>query len=47
MSPGESEISVPLPLPYPPGLPWGVPSAVGMAGPEDPRPKPLQSWREG
>jgi len=44
MSPGESEISVPLP--YPLGLPWGVPPAVGMAGPEDPRPKPLQSWRE-
>ena len=44
MSPGESEISVPLP--HPPGLPWGVPPAVGVVGPEDPRPKPLQSWRE-
>ena len=47
MSPGESEISVPSPLPYPPGLlSWGVPPAVGMVGPEDPRPKSLQSWRE-
>jgi len=24
-----------------------VPPAVGIVGPEDPRPKSLQSWREG
>ena len=53
MSPGESEIAeahCPASPPPPPRrglLSWGVPPAVGMVGPEDPRPKSLQSWREG
>jgi len=52
--PGASRRSLKLiarPAPPPPprrGLIfWGVPPAVGIVGPEDPRPKSLQSWREG
>jgi hypothetical protein len=53
MSPGESEVAeahCPASPPPPPRrglLSWGVPPAAGMVGPEDPRPKSLQSWREG
>jgi hypothetical protein len=50
---GESEVTEahcpasPTPPPRRGLIFWGVPPAVGIVGPEDPRPKSLQSWREG
>jgi hypothetical protein len=49
--PGESEVAEahcpasPTPSPQKRAYLLGVPPAVGMVGPEDPRPKSLQSWR--
>jgi hypothetical protein len=50
---GESEVTEarrpasPTPPPRRGLIFWGVPPAVGIVGPEDPRSKSLQSWREG